>query len=67
MNSIELCPCCGSDDAGAAYDGFWTVECGNCGAVGPSGETRGEAIDRWNEESRRDWDLLRPQREALGE
>lgn len=65
MNKIEICPWCGSDDADVEYDGYWTVECGNCGATGKAAETIGLAIANWNLKSRRDWERLRRQRDMM--
>lgn len=50
MAELKMSPCiCGCDDVWAEDDGYWTVECGDCGLVGDAGETRDDAIRLWNQ------------------
>lgn len=65
MSQLHLCPDCGSDDVGVVYDGYWNVECGNCGSVGPSASTALGAERKWNLVAERDWDRLKNQREQM--
>ena len=50
--SEELLPCpfCGGNQLRVKHSGRWGwfVSC-SCAAVGPSSETRGQAVARWNE------------------
>lgn len=49
--TIAPCPFCG-EDAKVSPDksgGFWFVECGWCGAVGPNAKSLTEAAQNWNE------------------
>lgn len=50
---LEPCPFCSSRQLTVEHHSTGTgqhhyVNCTNCGADGPGGESRGEAITRWN-------------------
>ena len=43
------CPFCGCDKTFMSdFRGLWHIRCANCGAEGPDGATREEAVVRWN-------------------
>ena len=49
MTELKPCPFCGAQNARVKSSGRWGwfVSC-QCAAVGPSSESRQEAIERWN-------------------
>ena len=47
---IRVCPFCGRHEQRMFSDGTWKqVECGYCGARGPTSEDVREAVDLWND------------------
>ena len=49
MAELKPCPFCGREllSIEGWKDLFW-IECINCQTEGPSGETKAEAIEKWN-------------------
>jgi transcription elongation factor Elf1 len=58
VKTTRVCPWCGifeKDHMNLFYvkagSGEYFVNCWNCGAMGPEGDTKGEALKNWNERS----------------
>ena len=59
------CPFCGSPSAPPdldGEDGSWAVYCLDCGAKGPTRETKDDAVSAWNQRV-----IILPSPEAFGE